>query len=182
MVNSDTQLTPDLLPIPEGRKVFHGFKGWLPMWFRITSSSHKLHLKPGDAVLSAQLFFDPVATYSPKVYGGDPITCEFRMGFVELDGQPLSTTRAFVNGSTVPFGHWRRVDFGTPIHVEGDYTPYIEYRGRFGMTHNGFFLDDLRIDTDEIVEPPPPTRKLFSQMTVSEQDALIEAIRATIGV
>ena len=182
MVNSDTQLTSDLLPLPEGHKVLHGFLGWRPMWFRIASLAHKLHLKPGDAVLSAQLFFDPVATYSPKVYGGDPITCEFRMGFVELDGQPLGSTRSFVNGSTIPFGHWRKVDFGTSIHVEGDYIPYLEYRGRFGMTHNGFFVDDLRIDTDGIVEPPPPTHRVWSQFTLAEKDALIEALRTQTGV
>ena len=148
-VNSAVQLTADLLPLPEGIHVVHGFKGWAPCWLKYGHS--KVHLAAGEVVTSAMVFLDPVERYGPpKVYGADPITAEFRVGFVELSPQE------FLNGNAIPYGKWTRVQMEYSIQTEGDYLPYWEYRGRHGMTHNGLFVDDFRVETSEVEPPPPP--------------------------
>jgi hypothetical protein len=147
VVMEDWRLTPDLRPIPNPTHLLHGFKGFGPMWFRMAQT---VSLTAGNYKLYADVFLDPVVS-GEKVRPSSPdayLACEFALG-----SDTLGT--GWLDGRAISFGRWTRVEKAFTASSNRDVKLWFMGRGRWGLQHNGLFVDNCWLERISDTPPAP---------------------------
>lgn len=115
------------------------FKGWGPIWWRISQTVHGLTIGK-TYEFTAPVYPDLVMKYDDqgnKIWADDPLA-----GEVKLYGGPVESD--WKNGNDFPFGQYTHHKIRFVADSESEVVS-LECRGRWGLVNNGFFVDALTL-------------------------------------
>ncbi len=147
----------------DGNYTFKAFGAWKPIWVKLWQNN--------DNVVAGQRYRFTVPVYPDlvesyawdgrKIVSKDPSSGEHRL-IVSENGRVIADT-GYMNGNEVPFMQWTDLELEFVPQTDS-VRIQIEFRGKWGLINNGWFIDGIKLKaipnlpTETPTITPTPTR------------------------